>query len=68
VRQGAHAQNAGLAPHDLLLSADGNPILTPDDLQRVMALARIPEIQPQILRRGAQRTLSIRPRPLAKAA
>jgi len=68
VRQGTPAEEAGLAPNDLLLSADDNPILTLDDLQRVMVLASLPEIRLVVLRQGAQRTLSIRPRPLARAA
>jgi S1-C subfamily serine protease len=59
VRQGTPAEEAGLAPNDLLLSADDNPILTLDDLQRVMVLARLPEIRLVVLRQGAQRTLSI---------
>ncbi len=65
---GTPAERAGLRPQDLLLTADGSPVLTLDDLQRVMVLAARPEIELGVLRQGARRALAIRPRPLASAA
>jgi S1-C subfamily serine protease len=62
------AQSAGLAKGDLLLAANGNPIQTLDDLQRVMVLGGPPEIALEVLRGGERRTLAIRPRPRAAAA
>ncbi len=68
VQAGTPAERAGLEAEDLLLSANGSPILTLDDLQRVMVLASLPEIDLEIQRSHARQRLSIRPRPLASAA
>jgi S1-C subfamily serine protease len=57
------AQAAGLRRDDLLLSANGSPVQTLDDLQRVMVLAAPTEILLEVQRAADRRTLAIRPRP-----
>ena len=61
------AKAAGLLRDDLLLGANGNPIQTLDDLQRVMVLSPPAELSLDVLRGEARRTLLIRPRPAAAA-
>ncbi len=65
--EGSPAQAAGIAQGDLLVAANGSPVQTLDDLQRVMVLAPAPEIRLDVLRGNGRRTLSIRPRPRAAA-
>ncbi|HET6413061.1 MAG TPA: trypsin-like peptidase domain-containing protein [Anaeromyxobacter sp.] len=67
VVEGSPAQAAGLKKDDLLLGANGSPVQTLDDLQRVMVLAPPSEIHLEVQRGPERRTLSIRPRP-AQAA
>ena len=61
------ARAAGIAPGDLLLRANGSPVETLDDLQRVMVLGQPAEIALEVLRAGRRRTLEIRPRARAAA-
>lgn len=68
VVEGSPAQAAGLARDDLLLAANGSPVQTLDDLQRVMVLSRPVDIALEVLRGGKRQTLAIRPRPHAAAA
>ncbi len=67
VVEGSPARAAGLARDDLLLRANGSPVETLDDLQRVMVLAHPAEIALDVLRGGARRALGIRPRERAAA-
>jgi S1-C subfamily serine protease len=68
VVESSPAQAAGLRKDDLLLSANGRPVQTLDDLQRVMVLAPPHEIQVEVQRGSARRTIEIRPRPARAAA
>lgn len=68
VVEGSPAQAAGLRKDDLLLGANGSPVQTLDDLQRVMVLAPSSQIALEIQRGPARQVLSIRPRPAAAAA
>ncbi|HET6437800.1 MAG TPA: trypsin-like peptidase domain-containing protein [Anaeromyxobacter sp.] len=68
VVEGSPAEAAGLRKDDLLLSANGNPVQTLDDLQRVMVLSPPAEIPVEVQRAADRRTLSIRPRPAQAAA
>jgi S1-C subfamily serine protease len=68
VVEGSPAQAAGIVRDDLLLSANGSPVQTLDDLQRVMVLAPSAEIPLEVQRGVARRTLAIRPRPARAAA
>ena len=65
---GAPAEAAGLAKGDLLLAANGSPVQTLDDLQRVMVLGGPADIALDVLRDGRRRALEIRPRPPAQRA
>jgi S1-C subfamily serine protease len=67
VVESSPAQAAGLRRDDLLLSANGSPVQTLDDLQRVMVLAPS-EIQLEVQRGSDRRALAIRPRPARAAA
>jgi len=68
VVEGSPAQAAGLRKEDLLLSANGSPVQTLDDLQRVLVLAPPSEIALEIERAGRRQPLPIRPRPARAAA
>jgi S1-C subfamily serine protease len=60
VVEGSAADRAGLTRGDLLVELDGEPIADATDLQRLMVQERIGRrVQAQILRDGAQRTLSV---------
>jgi S1-C subfamily serine protease len=61
VEAGTPAEQASLAEGDLLLSANGSPLDTLDDLQRVLVLSGAPEVQLDVLRRGERRRLAVRP-------
>jgi len=65
---GSPAQEAALAQGDLLVGVGGAPIETLDDLVRAMVLGRPESLDLLVLRGGARRTLTIRPRPPARAA
>jgi serine protease Do len=65
---GSPAEAAGLAPDDLLLAANGRPVETLDDLQRVLVLAAAAEMQVEVLRGGSRRSVAIRPRAAVAAA
>jgi S1-C subfamily serine protease len=68
VVESSPAQAAGLQRDDLLLAANGSPVQTLDDLQRVMVLAPPSEIELDVQRGADRRTLAIRPRPARAAA
>jgi serine protease Do len=68
VVEGSPAQAAGLRRDDLLLAANGSPVQTLDDLQRVMVLAPPSEIAIEVQRGAGRQTLAIRPRPAQAAA
>jgi len=62
------ASASGLKAEDVLLTANESPILTIDDLQRVMVLAGAEPIRLEILRRHERGHLLLHPRPRARAA
>jgi serine protease Do len=66
--EGSPAQAAGLRKEDLLLAANGSPVQTLDDLQRVMVLSPPAEIALDVLRGGRRQALAIRPRAAQAAA
>jgi serine protease Do len=66
--EGSPAEAAGLAKEDLLLAANGSPVQTLDDLQRVMVLAPPSEIALDVSRGGRRQALAIRPRPAERVA
>ncbi len=61
VEAGTPAERAALAEGDLLLSANGSPLDTLDDLQRVLVLPGPDVVQLDLLRRGQRHRLGIRP-------
>ena len=63
VEEGTPADRGNVRAGDLLVSANGSEVVTLDDLQRVMVLATAPELALRVLRVGAYRTLTLRPRP-----
>jgi len=65
VEPGTPAAEARLSEGDLLLEANGNPVDTLDDLQRVLVLSAPPQIELTVLRGNALRRLSIQPRAVA---
>jgi serine protease Do len=68
VGAGSPAQEAGLKKGDLVLTANGKPIASVDDLQRVMVLAGPGEVQLEIYRGENRRRMSAVPKPQAEAA
>ncbi|HEX9508019.1 MAG TPA: trypsin-like peptidase domain-containing protein [Myxococcales bacterium] len=68
VEVSAPAAAAGIRGGDLLLSADGKPLGTVDDLQRVMVLSNATELQLELLRGESRQKLLVRPQLAAKAA
>ena len=68
VVEGSPAREAGLWKDDLLVAANGSPVQTLDDLQRVLVLAPPAQIALDVLRNGRRQGLAIRPRPARKAA
>ena len=68
VEPGTPAERAALREGDLLVAANGSPVDTLDDLQRVLVLSAPPEVELTVLRGGARHRLAIRPRPAARAA
>jgi S1-C subfamily serine protease len=62
------AAAAGLKPGDLLLSANGKPITSVDDLQRILVLAGPGEVQLGIYRGGRRHQLNALPTPESEAA
>ena len=63
VEAGTPAERAALAEGDLLLAANGSPIDTLDDLQRVLVLSPPPEVVLEVLRRGERLRFGIHPAP-----
>jgi S1-C subfamily serine protease len=61
VEVAAPAAAAGIRGGDLLLSADGKPLGTVDDLQRVMVLSSAEELQLELLRGESRQKLRVRP-------
>jgi S1-C subfamily serine protease len=61
------AAAAGLEDGDLLVAANGTPLASVDDLQRVMVLAGRPEVDIAIFRARERRSVVVRPRPAAAA-
>ena len=67
VGTGTPASDSGLRKDDVLLSANGRPVATVDDLQRVLVLSG-PEVRLAIRRGDEDRQLLIRPAPRPRAA
>jgi S1-C subfamily serine protease len=61
VGTGTPAERSGLRPDDVLLAANGAPVATVDDLQRVIVLAGPPEIRLDVWRGAKRHELFIRP-------
>ena len=68
VEPGTPAERAALREGDLLVAANGAPVDTLDDLQRVLVLSAPPEVELSVLRGGGRHHLAIRPRPAAARA
>src|SRR5215469_4130731 len=66
VGAGSPAQKAGLKKGDLVLTANGKPIASVDDLQRVMVLGGPGEVQLEIYRGEDRRRMSAFPKPQAE--
>ncbi len=68
VEAGTPADEGGLRAGDVLVRADGGEVVTLDDLQRAMVLSGTPELELEVLREGALRQLTLRPRAARRAA
>jgi S1-C subfamily serine protease len=70
VSGGSAAAEAGVVAEDLLLSLDGHPVGSVDDLQRLLCLAPGEQVQLALLREGTRRLVFVhtRPAPLREAA
>jgi serine protease Do len=68
VEPGSAADRGGVRPGDLLVAANGSPVVTLDDLQRVMVLAPAPELELEVLRGAERPRLALRPAPPVRAA
>jgi S1-C subfamily serine protease len=62
------ADLGGLRDGDFVLSANGSPVASIDDLQRIMVLSDSPELTIDVWRKGKRQALSIRPAANAQAA
>jgi S1-C subfamily serine protease len=62
------AAAAGLRDGDVMLAANGAPIGSVDDLQRVLVLAELPEVELQLLRKSERHAVVARPGPAPAAA
>jgi S1-C subfamily serine protease len=67
VGSGTPAAQSGLLADDVLLAANGRPVATVDDLQRVLVLSG-PEVRLEVRRRGEGRELVVRPSSRPRAA
>jgi len=65
VEPGAPAADGGLSGGDLLLAANASPVATLDDLARILVLGGPAALDVDVLRAGARRHLTVRPRPHA---
>jgi S1-C subfamily serine protease len=68
VSAGSPAEAAGVARGDVLLSANGAPLASVDDLQRVLVLAEPEEVKIEALRAGGRHALVATPRRERRAA
>ncbi len=68
VEAGTPAERAALEVGDLLLEANGSPVDTLDDLQRVLVLAGPGDVDLGVMRRRERRHLAVRPEPNRQAA
>jgi S1-C subfamily serine protease len=62
------AEAAGVTRGDLLLCANGAPLASVDDLQRVLVLAEPQKVQIELIRGGRRHALEATPRREPKAA
>ncbi|HUK67090.1 MAG TPA: trypsin-like peptidase domain-containing protein [Anaeromyxobacteraceae bacterium] len=68
VEPGSPAERGGVREGDLLVAANQGPIVTLDDLQRVMVLSEEPLLALEVLRAGKRVPLTLRPRPFSTLA
>jgi S1-C subfamily serine protease len=68
VAVGDAAERAGVRAGDLLLTLEGQPVASVDDLQRLMVLAPGPSLRLTVLRGGRERELAVSPQPRRTAA
>ncbi|HEY3498288.1 MAG TPA: trypsin-like peptidase domain-containing protein [Polyangiaceae bacterium] len=68
VTRGEPAERAGLREHDLLLTANGMPVASVDDLVRTMVLGKGGELTLEVARGERRHRLSVTPRPVREAA
>jgi serine protease Do len=61
VGRGSPADAAGLARQDLLLSVNGTPVATVEDLQRTMAIDSAPEFSLTVWKGGSKSQRTVRP-------
>jgi S1-C subfamily serine protease len=60
VGPGTPAEDAGLAPEDLLLEIDQRPVTSVDDVQRLLALTSESQVRLDVLREGRRRVVHAR--------
>jgi S1-C subfamily serine protease len=63
VEAGGAADRGGVRAGDLVVAANGSPVASVDDLQRVLVLSGAPEVALAVDRGGALHTLAVRPAP-----
>jgi S1-C subfamily serine protease len=68
VRAGAPAARGGVRAGDLVVSANGEPVVTLDDLSRAMVLGAPRALALGLLGDGGMRTVDVRPDPAQQAA
>jgi len=68
VEPGSPAERGGVREGDLLLAANQGPIVTLDDLQRVMVLSEEPLLALEVKRGVEKVALTLKPRPFARLA
>jgi S1-C subfamily serine protease len=68
VARGEPAERAGLRERDLVLSANGGPVASVDDLVRTMVLGGGGELTLEVARGESRVTLAVTPRPAREAA
>jgi S1-C subfamily serine protease len=56
------AEDAGLREGDVLVAANGSPLTSVDDLQRVMVLSQLSEVELDVWRRRERRLMRVRPK------
>jgi serine protease Do len=68
VEPASPAEQGGVREGDLIVSGNQGPIVTLDDLQRVMVLSEAPLLTLEVLRSAKRAELTLKPRPFSKMA